>query len=161
MTTETDSGDRRRGGVAADRIRILIVDDHALFRVGIANILRALFKHFNDVLRNPDLQYVPFTFAGVMNGFLEHPLTRPSDALPIFTVELGGSGRASARFFGLVDDNGARVYSVFPDSIRYDFTTSEPVPEPWTLLLVGGALGGLILVRAGSRGGRRGRSAHV
>ena len=39
MTTETDSGDRRRSGVAADRIRILIVDDHALFRVGIANIL--------------------------------------------------------------------------------------------------------------------------
>jgi DNA-binding NarL/FixJ family response regulator len=33
--TETD---RRRGAVA-DRIRILIVDDHALFRVGIANIL--------------------------------------------------------------------------------------------------------------------------
>jgi DNA-binding NarL/FixJ family response regulator len=39
MTTETESGERRRSGVAADRIRILIVDDHALFRVGIANIL--------------------------------------------------------------------------------------------------------------------------
>ena len=39
MTTETESGDRRRGAVATDRIRILIVDDHALFRVGIANIL--------------------------------------------------------------------------------------------------------------------------
>jgi DNA-binding NarL/FixJ family response regulator len=39
MTTETDSGERRRGGLAADRIRILIVDDHALFRVGISNIL--------------------------------------------------------------------------------------------------------------------------
>ena len=39
MTTETESGERRRGGIAADRIRILIVDDHALFRVGIANIL--------------------------------------------------------------------------------------------------------------------------
>ena len=39
MTTETESGERRRGGVAADRIRILIVDDHALFRVGISNIL--------------------------------------------------------------------------------------------------------------------------
>jgi DNA-binding NarL/FixJ family response regulator len=40
MTTETDSGERRRSGaVATDRIRILIVDDHALFRVGIANIL--------------------------------------------------------------------------------------------------------------------------
>jgi DNA-binding NarL/FixJ family response regulator len=39
MTTETESGERRRGSIAADRIRILIVDDHALFRVGIANIL--------------------------------------------------------------------------------------------------------------------------
>jgi DNA-binding NarL/FixJ family response regulator len=39
MTTEAESGERRRGGIAADRIRILIVDDHALFRVGISNIL--------------------------------------------------------------------------------------------------------------------------
>lgn len=39
MTTETENAERRRGGVAADRIRILIVDDHALFRVGISNIL--------------------------------------------------------------------------------------------------------------------------
>jgi DNA-binding NarL/FixJ family response regulator len=39
MTTDTESGERRRGGVAADRIRILIVADHALFRVGISNIL--------------------------------------------------------------------------------------------------------------------------
>ena len=101
---------------------------------------------------------VPFTFTGVMNGFLEHPLIRPSDALPIFTVDLRGSGQASARFFGLVDDNGERAYSVFPDSIRYEFTTSEPVPEPGTLLLAGGALGALILVRAGSRRGPRGRA---
>jgi DNA-binding NarL/FixJ family response regulator len=35
---ESDATDRRRGAVA-DRIRILVVDDHALFRVGIANIL--------------------------------------------------------------------------------------------------------------------------
>jgi DNA-binding NarL/FixJ family response regulator len=39
MATETESNDRRRGAITADRIRILIVDDHALFRVGIANIL--------------------------------------------------------------------------------------------------------------------------
>jgi DNA-binding NarL/FixJ family response regulator len=35
---DSDASDRRRGPVA-DRIRILIVDDHALFRVGMANIL--------------------------------------------------------------------------------------------------------------------------
>ncbi len=37
--TESEGADRRRGGVTADRIRILIVDDHALFRAGIANAL--------------------------------------------------------------------------------------------------------------------------
>jgi DNA-binding NarL/FixJ family response regulator len=37
--TESDSGDRRRAGATADRIRILIVDDHALFRAGISNAL--------------------------------------------------------------------------------------------------------------------------
>jgi DNA-binding NarL/FixJ family response regulator len=39
MTTETDGNERRRGGIAADKIRILIVDDHALFRGGISNVL--------------------------------------------------------------------------------------------------------------------------
>ncbi|HZC30692.1 MAG TPA: response regulator transcription factor [Gaiellaceae bacterium] len=39
MTADTESGERRRGGLAADKIRILVVDDHALFRVGITNIL--------------------------------------------------------------------------------------------------------------------------
>src|SRR3954466_14004312 len=34
----TDGSDRRRGSVA-DRVRILVVDDHALFCVGISNIL--------------------------------------------------------------------------------------------------------------------------
>jgi DNA-binding NarL/FixJ family response regulator len=39
--TETKAADGKRGGASAvsDRIRIMIVDDHALFRVGIANIL--------------------------------------------------------------------------------------------------------------------------
>ena len=39
MTAETEGGERRRGGITADRIRILIVDDHALFRGGISNVL--------------------------------------------------------------------------------------------------------------------------
>lgn len=32
----------------------------SLAKIGPAQILRALFKHFNDALRNPDLQFVPF-----------------------------------------------------------------------------------------------------
>jgi len=36
--TESDASDRRRGA-SPDRIRILIVDDHALFRAGIVNVL--------------------------------------------------------------------------------------------------------------------------
>jgi DNA-binding NarL/FixJ family response regulator len=36
--TDTESADRRRGA-GPDRIRILIVDDHALFRAGIVNVL--------------------------------------------------------------------------------------------------------------------------
>ncbi|HLX34635.1 MAG TPA: response regulator transcription factor [Candidatus Limnocylindrales bacterium] len=36
--TDTETAERRRGAVA-DRIRILIVDDHALFRAGISNVL--------------------------------------------------------------------------------------------------------------------------
>src|SRR4029077_12334325 len=39
MTAETDAGERRRGGIAADKIRILVVDDHALFRGGITQVL--------------------------------------------------------------------------------------------------------------------------
>ena len=38
--TESEATDRRRGGGGGlDRIRILIVDDHALFRAGIGNVL--------------------------------------------------------------------------------------------------------------------------
>jgi len=37
--TDTETADRRRGSAPPDRIRILIVDDHALFRAGIVNVL--------------------------------------------------------------------------------------------------------------------------
>ena len=39
MTAEPEGGERKRGGIVADRIRILIVDDHALFRGGISQVL--------------------------------------------------------------------------------------------------------------------------
>ena len=51
--TDSEGTERRRGGVTADRIRILIVDDHALFRVGIANIL-SREREFDVVGEAPD-----------------------------------------------------------------------------------------------------------
>jgi DNA-binding NarL/FixJ family response regulator len=39
MTAEPEGGERKRGGIVADRIRILIVDDHELFRGGISQVL--------------------------------------------------------------------------------------------------------------------------
>ena len=53
MTAEADGGERRRGVIAADKIRILIVDDHALFRVGISNILGQV-REFDVVGEAPD-----------------------------------------------------------------------------------------------------------
>jgi DNA-binding NarL/FixJ family response regulator len=60
----TDGSDRRRGSVA-DRVRILIVDDHALFRVGIANIL-GREKDF-EVIGEADSSRGAIEAAGAMN----------------------------------------------------------------------------------------------
>jgi hypothetical protein len=90
---------------------------------------------------------VPFSFTAVMNGFLESPLTRPSDAPPVFTVELTGSGRASASFIGLIDDEHGQTFSI-GSFMRYEFVQPQPVPEPGTLFLVGGAIGALAARRS-------------
>jgi len=92
---------------------------------------------------------VPFSFSAVMNGYLESPVTRPSDAPPIFTVELTGSGRASASFIGVMDQNSQSGRSFSLGSfMQYDFAQPKPVPEPGTLFLVGGALGALAARRS-------------
>src|SRR4029450_1254794 len=81
---------------------------------------------------------VPFAFTAVMNGYLESPVTRPSDAPPIFTLQLTGSGRASASFIGLTDETSPTGRSFSLGSfMRYDFVQPQPVPEPGTLFLVG------------------------
>ena len=92
---------------------------------------------------------VPFTLTAVMNGYLESPVTRPSDALPIFTLQLTGSGRASASFIGLADEVSPTGRSFSLGSfMRYEFVQPQPVPEPGTLFLVGGAIGALAARRS-------------
>jgi len=90
---------------------------------------------------------VPFSFTAVMNGYLGDPFT--SDLQQIFAVDLVGSGRASARFIGLVDESGANGRSFSLGSLmQYEFVQPQTTPEPGTLFLVGGAMGGLAARRA-------------
>jgi hypothetical protein len=76
---------------------------------------------------------VPFTYSGIIRGFLENPLTRGADVPPVFTKSLVGSGQATATF--VFNDQDVPVFTA--TDLRYDFNDAEPIPEPATIVLFG------------------------
>lgn len=78
----------------------------------------------------------PFTFSGRLVGFLN--LDGPDERIA-FDRLLLGRGTVTASFSAAVPEPGGPPLFEF-DTVRYDFQATDPVPEPATLLLVGGGL---------------------
>jgi hypothetical protein len=90
---------------------------------------------------------VPFSFNTLMHGYLGDLVQGNLER--VFTVELTGSGRASASFIGLADEVSPTGRSFSLGSfMQYDFVQPQPVPEPGTLFLVSGAIAALAARRS-------------
>lgn len=79
----------------------------------------------------------PFTFSGTLQGLDE------TGQHTIFTRALSGRGTMGVAFRAIPVFEG--VEGVDFVSILFDFESADPVPEPFTLMLVGSGLGGIAL----------------
>ena len=80
---------------------------------------------------------LPFTFSGNLIGLDE------TGQHNLFTRPLAGRGMLTANFKSIPVFEDVRGFDFV--SIRYEFAASDPVPEPFTLLLVGTGLGGIAM----------------
>jgi hypothetical protein len=78
----------------------------------------------------------PFSFDASLLGIVDH---NQSTERTVFDATLFGNGIVTASFFSVPTEPGATPLFSF-DSVRYDFTAAEPVPEPATLMLLGSGL---------------------
>jgi len=76
---------------------------------------------------------LPFSYSGTVTGYILDPFVHGLTE-PAFTVDLAGSGTASATLF-YTDTDGQRLFSA--NALRYDFEDTAAVPEPATLMLCG------------------------
>jgi hypothetical protein len=80
---------------------------------------------------------VPFSFTGFVTGL--PPWACCEDAAPLFTTTLTGSGVARAAFLGFSDIGIASPVNLPGTDYHVQYVFADPIPEPGTLLLVGGA----------------------